>query len=472
MANDGLDMSRWSMGALIVLLIAINIALTKVAVPTGGFWLTVLWGAWAVTAVWTLTRPSFSLLFAAITFAMLLFVVIPATAAQLYGQTTIAGNDYSAGLNSAYEISALAQCGMLIGAIGARAFRPMPHFSRIAPKLSARQLDRASWLAVTAGIAAVVAFSALGGASLRDFFVYTTAGGYGTFTEEATGNLSFLGVIQCVSGLAIVLIPLRIGAGSSGSWRNPVMITLLATAVLLGGGQRSMFFVPAIAAGFIWLKTSKKNIPQRRAAIIGAIILILFGGVIGIARGAADSRNFTTNSVLSRPFESGNNLFLPVAGLAIVVPHEAPYLHGSSYLQVLLFPIPRGLWHNKPNSDISTITDMMDSAKSGLAFPEFGEMYANFGMPGVIIGSALFGIVVELLARRFARSTSVRESVFVAVVGAVIFELFARGAIAPMLATFLGLLLVVGVVCRRRSPVLAMTDVQGMGEGSALQGSR
>lgn len=470
--EHNVDMSRWGTGALIVLLTAISFAVVKVAVPIVGVWLTLLWLAWAVTVVWTLTRPSFSVPFAAITMAMLLFVVIPATAAQLYGDTTLADNNYSAGLNAAYKISALAQCGMLIGAIGARAFRPVPRFSRIAPKLSARQLDRASCLAVAAGIGAVVAFSALGGASLKDFFAYTTTSGYGTFGQEVTGNLSFLSALRCLSGLAIVLIPLRVSATGSKTWRNPVMITILATAVLLGGGQRAMFFVPAIAAALIWLKTSKRNIPLRRVAVMGAIALIFFGGLVGIARGAAGSRTYTISSVLSAPFGSGNNLFLPVAGLAIVVPDETPYLHGSSYAQLGLFPVPRALWHNKPNSDISSVTNLIDASKSGLAFPEFGEMYANFGIPGVIIGSALLGMVVEVLAARFARSTSLRESVFIAAVEAVILELFTRGDIAPMLTTFLGLLLGVGVICRRRSAVLAATETRGMGENSALKRSR
>jgi len=327
-------------------------------------------------------------------------------------------------------------------------------------------------LAVAAGAGSVVAFSALGGADLRDFFAYTTTGGAGTFGHEGSDNLSFLGAVQCISGLAVVLLPLRVGRASSGGWLNPVMITLLATVVLLGGGQRAMLFVPAIAAVFVWLKTSKRNIHQRLVVVTGAIVLILFGGIVGIARGAADSRSYTVSNVVSAPFGSGNNLFLPVAGLAIAVPRETPYLYGSSYLQVLLFPIPRGLWHGKPTGDISAVTDVIDSTKSGLAFPEFGEMYANFGLPGAVIGSVLLGIAVELLAERFARSTSTRESVFIAVAGAVILELFTRGALAPMLTTFLGLLLSVGVVCRRRSPVLAMADTRGLSHDSALPGYR
>jgi len=82
-------------------------------------------------------------------------------------------------------------------------------------------------------------------------------------------------------------------------------------------------------------------------------------------------------------------------------------------------------------------------------------MYANFGLPGVVIGSLLLGALTEILSRRFASSTNIRESVFIAICGAVILDLFARGDSAPLLVSFAGLLLAATLVCRRRSPVLA-----------------
>ncbi len=92
---------------------------------------------------------------------------------------------------------------------------------------------------------------------------------------------------------------------------------------------------------------------------------------------------------------------------------------------------------------------------SGLAFPEFGEMYANFGLPGVIIGSLLLGALMELLSRLFARSTNIRESVFIAVCSVLLLYIFIRGDVAPMFASYTGLLFAAVLVCRRRSSVLA-----------------
>lgn len=450
-------MSRWIAGFCVVVLVGAGIAIVQVPTFAGDSWLAILWAVWVIAVVWALTRPSFSLLFIAIMAAMFLFVILPATEAQLSGVTTIAGDDFSAGIVRALEISALAQCGMLAGAVSARTLWPVPRLIKLFPRLSPSHLDKAARRSVGVGVLAVIAFSALGGASLRSFFVYTSSGGYGQFTSEATGKLGYLTAVQGITGLALVLFPLRWGC--SGSSRRPaLLLAALATFVLLGGGQRVWFFVPAFAAMLLWLKTSKRSLPPRRLAVVGVLALIVLGGLVGEGRGGASS-DVTVESVFADSFGSGNDLFLPLAGLAATVPGQLPYLHGSSYLQIAVFVIPRGLWSGKPEGSIAQVTATMDPHDSGLAFPEFGEMYANFGLPGVLIGSLLLGALIELLSRRFARSTSIRESVFIAVCGGVLLNVFSRGDIAPMLISFSGLLVATTMVCRRRSPVLAVPHV-------------
>jgi O-antigen polysaccharide polymerase Wzy len=448
-------MSRWIAGFCVLVLVGAGIAVVQVPATAGDSWLTILWAAWVVAVVWALTRPSFSLLFAAVMGAMFLFVIIPATQAQLYGLTTIAGNDYQAGIVRALEIAALAQCGMLVGAVAARTFWPVPSHVRLLPQLSPTRVDKAARWSVGVGVLAVIALSVLGGASLRSFFVYTTSSGYGTFARETTGYFGYLVALQCVAGLALVLLPLRFGCHGSMRWQDLALVAL-AAFLLLGGGQRGRFFVPAFAAVLIWLKTSKKSRPPRRVAAVGMIVLVVLGGFVGVARGAAASRHVTVGSVFAEAVGPGNDLFLPMAGVASAVPAQLPYLHGTSYLEVAAFLVPRALWKGKPQGAISNLTAAIDPGNSGLAFPEFGEMYANFGLPGVMAGSLLLGALIELLARRFARSTSIRESVFTAVCGAVLLNVFTRGAIAPMLTSFAGLLIATALICRRRSPVLAV----------------
>jgi oligosaccharide repeat unit polymerase len=448
-------MSRCIAGFCVVVLVGAAIAIVQSPASAGDSWLTILWAAWVIAMAWALSRPSFSFLFTAIMTAMLLFVIIPATEAQLSGFTTIGGYNYRAGVVRALEISALAQCGLLVGAVAARTFWPVPRMVKIFPQLAPARLDRAARLAVLAGVLAVLALSVLGGASLRSFFVYTTSSGYGTFAKETTGYFGYLASIQCVAGLVLVLLPLRLTC--HGSRRKRVLLYVaLAAFVLLGGGQRARFFIPAFAAGLIWLKTSQmRRPPQRRLAVIGLIVLVVFGGLIGVARGAAQSRHVSVSTVFAASAGSANDLFLPLAGLASTVPGQFPYLGGTSYLEIATFLVPRALWNGKPQGSISTLTTAVDPGNSGLAFPEFGEIYANFGLAGVMIGSLLLGSLIELISRRLARSTSIGESVFTAVCAAVLLGLFIRGDIAPLLISYAGLLAMTALVCRPRSPMLA-----------------
>ncbi len=450
-------MIRWIASICVVLLVGAGIALAHMPGSTGDLWLTIMWAAWILAVVWALTRPSFSLLFAMIMATMLFFVILPATGAQLSGIAVIADNDYQAGMTRALEITALAQCGMLAGAVAARTLWPIPLFTRTFPQLWPSRLDRAARQSLAVGVVAVIALSALGGASLRSFFVYTTSTGYGTFAGQTTGYLGYLVALQCVAGLVLILLPLRLSCSGANRW-PALLFAALATFVLLGSGQRARFFVPAVAASLVWQKTSKRMLPPRRMAVAGVLVLIVLGGLVGVARGAAGTRHVTVATVFAASVGS-NDLFLPLAGLASIVPGQFPYLHGESYLETATFLVPRGLWNGKPEGSIARLTSAMDPGNSGIAFPEFGEMYANFGLPGVICGSLLLGALIELLSRRFARSTNIRELVFTAVCGAVLLEVFIRGAVAPMLTTFAGLLVVTALVCRRRSPVLALAPV-------------
>jgi oligosaccharide repeat unit polymerase len=421
---------------------------------SGNSWLAALWVTWLAGLIWALTRSSFSPIFTALMLSMFIFIVLPATGAQLHGNTLLANNNYQVGVLPALKIAVLAQATMLAGAIGARALRPIHSFDRVAIKLSASHLDKASIVAVAVAVSGVIGMSVIGGANLRDFFVYTTSGGYGTFWSELHANLGFLVAVQCVGGLAIVLLPLQLTATDSRRRVLPIAVAVLASLVLLGAGQRGPFIAAGSAAGLVWLKTSKKERRQRRSVILGAFVLLLITGVVGVVR-AADSREVTTfENVIAEPFGAGNNLFLPLAGLSSTVPAEIPYLHGASYLQVFELPIPRALWPTKPKDDIAVVITKFDPGNSGFAFPAFGESYANFGFTGVALCGVILGAVAELLQRRFANSHDLKGSVAAAVQAGVFLQLFSRGDFAPMFTTYIGLLLGAGYLGSRRSAVL------------------
>jgi hypothetical protein len=444
--------------------------LPRVPDAPGGFWLAALWVTWLAAMTWALTRRTFPVIFTALTLSEFIFIVVPATGAQAYGATLLGGNDYHAGVTSALKICVAAQVAMLAGAAGARALRPVRGFCPVAVTLSASRLDRVLTAAAVTGAAGAAAASAAGGGPLRDFFVYATPGGYGTAPGDLHANAGFLVAVQCVAALTLTLLPLRLGRASSRRGRALALTAAgLASLVLLGAGQRGPFVAAATAAGLVWLKTRGSRRHQRAMLAAGALVLLAITAVAGAARSPEAYRVVTVSSVAGQPGGPGNNLFLPLAGLAETVPSQVGYLHGASYLQAFVLPVPRVLWPSKPADDISVLISRFDPQNSGFAFPAFGEGYADFGYPGVVLCGLLLGAAAAALDRRFALSRDVRAGVMAAVWAAVVLQLFSRGVFAPMFTTYMGFLGAAAYVSRRRSRVLAPVTVPVLGEACTDQ---
>jgi hypothetical protein len=186
-------------------------------------------------------------------------------------------------------------------------------------------------------------------------------------------------------------------------------------------------------------------------------VLLIMTGMLGILRGSEANRDVTVSTVAAQASGPGNNLFLPLAGLAETVPAQTPYLHGASYAQVLVLPVPRALWLAKPANDITTVTTVFDPGNSGLCFPAFGEGYANFGLGGVALCGLLLGTAAWMLDRRLAGTRDVRIVVMAAVETGVFLQLFSRGNFAPILTTYAGFLIAAWWVSRRRGRSAVLT---------------
>ena len=63
-------------------------------------------------------------IFTALMLSMFVFIIVPATGAQLYGGTLLASYDYQSGVVAALKIAVLAQVAMVAGAILARMLWP------------------------------------------------------------------------------------------------------------------------------------------------------------------------------------------------------------------------------------------------------------------------------------------------------------------------------------------------------------
>lgn len=178
-----------------------------------------------------------------------------------------------------------------------------------------------------------------------------------------------------------------------------ILLLLTAALALLGAriGQRgySIVFLIALAAivHYVW-----RRIPT--PVILGAaFVAIIATNYLGAARTKdADVSTVRVSTAVSRPAEvlarlEADRSHLAATGCAMYYfPERHDYLKGSSYLSILLFPIPRAIWPEKaalfPMSENGIVWQIL---KVPVPMPYPFVFYANFGWVGMFICMALWG---------------------------------------------------------------------------------
>ncbi len=95
-------------------------------------------------------------------------------------------------------------------------------------------------------------------------------------------------------------------------------------------------------------------------------------------------------------------------GLIKAVPQMTNYLYGGQMIMytAVMF-IPRAIWHSKPGNP-GTAAQLLALGKAavdgGSAYPGLGEYYYDSGIIGVIVWSAIFGLWLSKMQRRYRYS--------------------------------------------------------------------
>jgi hypothetical protein len=177
------------------------------------------------------------------------------------------------------------------------------------------------------------------------------------------------------------------------------MIWILARS--MRGGTRSSIVPtigPLLAALYFWLRPSQKKM----ALLIGLPLLALIGytwsAATVVTRNTGEFRWSAADDVDYVGFE----MFRELLFISSKVPDELEYRLGRTYYVQLVNPIPRFLWPDKPTDDAGLVlaTARGEVDASGEAYLTrspglLGEMYWNFGIPGVFLLSALAGVLLR-----------------------------------------------------------------------------
>lgn len=183
-------------------------------------------------------------------------------------------------------------------------------------------------------------------------------------------------------------------------------------SVFLVSGSRSMLFYPLIILTMIYylFECRLPKLPLLMAGV-GAWLLI---GAVGIFRtqhfgaqsvdwglfsdyGVSDYANASSETLVVRATQRYGSL-----PALYYVPEDSPLLLGSTYLRVLLAPLPQAfLPFDKPTAAGRLNGQMFFSIDAGVPCGAVIEAYWNFHVPGVIILFFVLGVLSSYVQRLY-----------------------------------------------------------------------
>lgn len=158
-----------------------------------------------------------------------------------------------------------------------------------------------------------------------------------------------------------------------------------------------MFFILNI---FIILNLTKKLSLRFFASFI-LLAGLLFSVVTTLRSSESNDIQVDQAGLLDPVILNRNLLDISVtANIVNSVPEKMKFQYGKTFLSLLVAPVPRNLWPEKPNItpgyDIShQIYGFSEANTSGIPPNIIGELYLNFGLAGIFVGLFILGIFVK-----------------------------------------------------------------------------
>ncbi len=235
--------------------------------------------------------------------------------------------------------------------------------------------------------------------------LHLTSLGHGRFRE-----LAGLGPIVGMTDIGAIAVYVWIAARPNDA-KSPIFLTCLALVTatqFVSNGSRGSALTVLLVVAIIW-SLRQRRIPWK----IGFILLpLMFAsiGLLGAARTAAWS-NSTAGEALSNTGwgesvqlaqeeiadrqESSANIPVIEQGFAVT---DGP-MYGKTYLPAVAAWVPRALWPDKPRGTGSIYSQLFlheSSEGAGIPVSAQAEMYWNFGWPGVILLSIIYGGLLKM----------------------------------------------------------------------------
>jgi hypothetical protein len=300
-------------------------------------------------------------------------------------------------------------CGYELRA-GAALARRLPPPRRIATRAAVTCSIALTVLAALALLALVTRFSGL--SALR-ILVHGRSEEEARLSHESSyvwyAARLFVPAALCLLALALRERSRRIGVAAA----LLIAASLLVTIPL---GSR-IFLLPLLGGIFVLVYVRRGTRPSPLLLAVLAVAALFASYAAVIVREPERRQNAGAQFALlvHRPYHlfdlilyRGDAEMAPVlAGALTVVPERFGYRYGrASVGEIVVRPIPRQLWHGKPEPGDERIVAAVWPRLSGHFHPSFSSLlsfYWDFGIAGVMWGMAVFGIGCRALYEWFRR---------------------------------------------------------------------
>lgn len=224
----------------------------------------------------------------------------------------------------------------------------------------------------------------------------------GRFTAAGAQPARVMPYVQTFTELmtpAVILAFIQLHQGTS-LVRRAILMLLLAGAVAwyLVWGARGNFLWLAVAFVLVWIEVRNERGTKRLGAKPILVLSLSAAAILalGLVRTTWNVRQAESTGWSGVWTEARQSLdaYYQLARTLDYFPARAGFLDGYSFFGVIANPVPRALWPGKPigvGKLASILYDGNPHNSIGLSLP--GELYANFGYVGSLLGMFLFGLL-------------------------------------------------------------------------------
>jgi hypothetical protein len=209
-------------------------------------------------------------------------------------------------------------------------------------------------------------------------------------------------------GLVLAICALQVVVGFIADIKGLAMlggILVIVTIVLVDGRVPKWWLAAGVAyiiIVFPIFQAYRAEVTHARGIARTAIVADL-SRVLDLALSANARVNTGRNR--AQTFLERSSLFGSVQIIVEKTGNEAPYQHGYTLTPILAAYVPKIVWSDKPDIPTGQIFNkefhITDSDDVFISPSHLGELYWNFGWPGVILGMAIIGGILGFVGTRF-----------------------------------------------------------------------